>query len=189
MDSIPSARPEGDWRPPELESRLRHPPIEGSGHGLACLLAAAASAVGAGVASWWLIGNLSVHNRPPEDLDYGYRAPTVPHWVVATFGPIAFATVAVVIGTLIVAASRRIVDRRWLLVVGMLVLAGFLFALIGRTASAGTIGANIGGGMAILFVGPVVVALVVSSAISSVRIRASACRTEVLGDVSLPGHA
>jgi uncharacterized membrane protein len=167
------ARPEGEWAPPERLPSAAFPVVDGSGHVAACAFASVAVGVGTAVGSWWLIGNQSVHTRWPEQLDYAYRAPEVPHWVVATLGPIALVIAVVCVGGLVVAVSRRVIDRRWLHVAGLFALTGFLLAGIGRVATAGVIGANIGGGLAIMVL-PAVAGLVVWAAVIALRIVDSA---------------
>ncbi len=127
------------WRPPMAADRLSRPP---GGHVGRCIAGVVACGLSAAVAGWWLIGNLSEHERFPGSLDHDYRAPTVPHWVVRTFGPIAVVLVAVIAVWLIAASVRGLVDRRWVRVAGVLGGAGFLFAAIGRDESAGVVGAT-----------------------------------------------
>jgi len=125
-------------------------------------VAATVAALSSGaVAGWWLIGDQSASLRYHRDLDYAWRAPDVPGWVVDVFGPIALALVVAVFVVLIRAAARGRVDRRWLPVLGSAAFTGVLLAGIARFETAGTIGANIGGGLAIMFGGPMVIALIV----------------------------
>jgi len=161
---VDAALPEGDWVTP-----VSPPVVEGAGHVAACVVASCIVGAGAALGSWWLIGDQSVHTRSPEDLDYAFRAPTVPHWVFVTFGPIGFVAAVASLSWLVIAASRLVIDRRWLQVASLLALAGFLLAVIGRVATAGSIGANIGGGLGILLL-PAVAGLAVRAAFVTLRI-------------------
>ena len=107
-------------------------------------------------AAWWLIGDESVTSRPRDQLDYVWHAPAISGAVTATMGAIALVMVVVGLVGFVAAASRRVIDSRWLLVLAAFVIAGGLLGLIGRVVTAGTIGANIGGALAILFGVPIV---------------------------------
>jgi len=64
------------------------------------------------------------------------------------------------------AARRRVLDSRWWLVVVLVTMAGVGLAAIERMVTAGVVGANIGGGLA-LFVGVPVVALALIAALTT----------------------
>jgi hypothetical protein len=123
-----------------------------------------ASGIGAVVANpfaaWWLIGDQSsITSRPLDQLEQMWQAPAISARVTAIVGAIALAIVAVAIVAWLVAATRPTIDRRWLLVLCAFPAAGGLSALIGRAVTAATVGANIGGGIALLMV-PFVVVLI-----------------------------
>ncbi len=98
----------------------------------------------------------------------------MPSWVVPTFGVVAVALLALILGALVAGVARRSVDRRWLRVAFGSAFAGFLFAGIGRVESAGVIGANIGGGLAVIFGFPLVIAIVAACVRDVARIFRSA---------------
>ena len=162
--------PEWIWFPPETPRRSRSV-VVGSGHVRACIAAGATALVGTAVASWWLIGDQSVHMRPPDRLDYATRAPDVPDWVTLTAGVVGVVVVAAVFVVLIVGARRQTLDARWLRVFGLLAFAGFLVAAVGRTETAGVVGANIGGGIAMMFGVPVVGVAIVLAILDAFAIR------------------
>ena len=117
------------------------------------------------IAAWWLIGDQTFTGGRREHLDYMYSAPSISGRTTATAGVIALVAVAAAIAGLSVAARRHLVDPRGLGVVALLMLAGVLLAGVGRIVTAGVVGANIGGGLAIFFGAPTVVALMVCAAL------------------------
>jgi hypothetical protein len=111
--------------------------------------------------AWWLIGDQSETNlRPRDELDYVSRAPAISGRVTAIVGAIALVIVVVGVVVHFIAAKRGLLDLRWLAVLATFLIAGFLLAAIGRAVTAGVVGANIGGGMAIVFGLPVVALLI-----------------------------
>jgi hypothetical protein len=127
--------------------------------------------VAAPLVAWWLIGPLREGNLPADDLDYIVRAPEVPGWLVSTIG---FVSLFVAPAAILNLARRenRVRNRLWLRVVVPLVIAGVLLAGSGRLITAGSHGANIGGGFAELVGLPVVVILVgiaIGRAVHAVR--------------------
>jgi len=109
------------------------------------------------LAAWWLIGDQSETSlRPRDQLDYIWQAPDISQTLTTIVGAIALATVAIGVVGYVVAAKRRLIDTRWLLVLAASLIAGALLAAIGRIVTAGSVGANIGGGIAFLFGLPVV---------------------------------
>ena len=123
------------------------------------------------IAAWWLIGDQTFTGGRRDNLDYMYRAPSISGRTTATAGVIALVAATAAIAGLSLAARRRRVDPRWLGVVALLMLAGVLLAGVGRIATAGVVGANIGGGLAMFFGAPTVVALVVCAALGARWIR------------------
>jgi hypothetical protein len=117
------------------------------------------------------VSEVSLQGRYP--LDYVARAPEISGWIVALLGVIALVAIAMSAGFLLYSARRGELDRRWLFAVGCLVVAGVLLAGMGRVVTAGTHGANIGAGLAIMFGGPAVIALVGTAFLRGYRIRRS----------------
>ena len=109
------------------------------------------------LAAWWLIGDQSETSlRLRDQLDYIWQAPDVSQTLTSIVGAVALATVAIGVVGYVVAAKRRLIDTRWLLVLAASLIAGALLAAIGRILTAGSVGANIGGGIALLFGLPIV---------------------------------
>lgn len=154
-------------------SRDRGRLLHGSGIATAALIVAIATFP---VAAWYLIGDLT---RVPPDLQPSYlvRPPAVPATVVHIAGIVA--TVLAAGGILVVLDSdRRHVDgrarRRTLMF--LLLAAGLIAAYAGRVITAGTIGANIGGGLATMFFLPIAGVLVLIAIVYLVRTRRSEWR-------------
>ena len=163
-----TAAPGWAWHAPETPRRSRAV-VVGSEHVRACIAAVVVALVGTAVASWWLIGDASVHTG--HELDYAMRAPDVPDWVTATVGAVGVIAVTTVLVALIIGARRKAVDARWLRACGLLAFAGFVVALVGRTETAGVVGANIGGGLAMMFGVPVFGVSIVFAIMDVVAIR------------------
>ena len=116
------------------------------------------------VATWSLVGDLS---EPVADPDYLIRPVDLPRGleilllaasVAATLGATAY---------LVYQRRTRRMDRKWVPPIVLLAVAGVVVGSGWRVLTAGVIGANIGGGMVILFGGPFVLALVVAAAWSA----------------------
>jgi hypothetical protein len=166
MDGAAGAGPGGEWRLPSgapvWQPPVRPPrPPANPAHRVACAWGAVVAFVSTVPASWWLIGDQSVRTRPPGELDYTWRAPVAPHWLATALGAVASILVVAIAGSFVGPARRGAIDRTWLGVLALALGAGFLLAGIARVDSAGTIGANIGGGMAIMFGLPLDAALIV----------------------------
>jgi hypothetical protein len=120
-----------------------------------------------GLASWWLVGDRSVVHQEPDDLDYLYRVPELPGWATAIAGlggvALALATGRPLLGA---RATRR--------PAAVLLVAGVTYGFMARVVTAGVIGANIGGGMALLFGLPLVTALALGALLSLTRASPSA---------------
>lgn len=114
--------------------------------------AVAALVPAAAVAGWALLGDLSSEGFPVSALDYAHRAPELDPWqsVLIGVGVGALGVWAVVVGL-------RHQLRREALVPSVLV--GLLLAGVGRVATAGVIGANIGYGLALALLVPAAVIL------------------------------
>jgi uncharacterized membrane protein YfcA len=113
------------------------------------------------VVTWWAVGDLSEDVTDPDYLFH--PLPLGPGAELA----IGLAATVVALGAVVVlavAARRRQVDRRWLAVLGPLLAAGALCGFGWRILTAGVGGANIGGGMVLLFGPWIVLGLVAGAA-------------------------
>ena len=120
------------------------------------------------VAAWGLIGQLD-EPGPRSELSYIIEPPGIAAGVETTLGVVCL-VLAVVSGAVLVHASRRgTFERRWWPVLLPLVAAGLITGAAGRVVTAGSMGANIGGGMAILVGGPVVAGLLVAALVVWIR--------------------
>jgi len=95
------------------------------------------------------------------------RAPHISGRITTVSGTVALIATIGGAAALILAVHRRTVDARWLAVVGALMGAGGALGAIVRVVTAGVVGANIGGGLAIIFGGGFTAVLVVGAAIGS----------------------
>jgi len=116
-------------------------------------------ALAAPFAAWWLIGDMSFRGRAADQLDYIARAPDIPSWTTTAIGAVALTSGAASVAALFLLTRRGLVDRAWIPVAAMFMGAGVALAGVGRLVTAGSVGANIGGGMAIMFGLPCVVLL------------------------------
>jgi hypothetical protein len=136
---------------------------------LGCGLVAVVSAP---AATWWLVGDLSAEGFTDDELDYMFRAPGWAERLAAPMGAAAlFALLCAGAVLARVAATKRL-QRDWLVVVSLLVLAGVIAAGIARLATAGVIGANIGGSLSIMFGAPAVAGILIWSGVMSFAILA-----------------
>jgi hypothetical protein len=141
-----------------------------SSRGRGLLAAAVGCLLATPVAVWWRVGDQSPTVPPGTALDYVIRPPVIDPWVERVIG---IAAVLVVGGTvfLLVRGSRRgRFDRRWWAALLPALAAGIVAGLGGRVVTAGTIGANIGGGLVIIVGGPLVALLLLWSAGWSARL-------------------
>ena len=123
-----------------------------------------AAGIAAALGAWYLIGERSSPGADPADGRILVPPPVPP----------AVEHVAGVAAVLLLVAFLVLAIRRRRLVTGtsataLLVVAGVLLGAIGRIASAATIGANIGGGIAVLFGLPLVGVLVLAAVVVLVR--------------------
>jgi hypothetical protein len=119
------------------------------------------------VASWWLIGDVSVAHQEPDDLDYLFRAPEIPGWITATAG---LAGVALALATGRPLLGARTTRRP----AAVLLVAAVTYGFMARVVTAGVIGANIGGGMVLLFGLPLVTAVTLGALLALTRSSPSA---------------
>src|SRR5262245_52600903 len=103
-------------------------------------LAAAAVVLGAPVATWWAVGDLSETTRDP---DYLMRPLDLPPGVEATLVVAALAFVVVGVAVLFRLVRTKQLDRRWLNPIALLATAGALTGFGWRVLTAGVVGANI----------------------------------------------
>ena len=138
-----------------MEERTRH------------VAAAAALVAAIPVATWTLVGDLSSGGFDEAELDYVVRAPDIPSPVELVAGAVAVTVVLASAWILALAVYRGHLRRPWLATVVPLCVAGVVLGFVGRAVTAGGIGANIGGGLAILFGVPFVAVLVIAAAVNA----------------------
>ncbi len=97
--------------------------------------------------------------HPPSWSERDVRAVGVAAAIVALAG----------LGVLVRAARRRELPRVVAVIDGLLVVAGLVVALGSRVLTAGVTGANIGGGMVLMFGPPLVAGLLVAATVTAVR--------------------
>lgn len=115
-------------------------------------LAAVLALPAALLATVWLVGDLSYTGPVEGGLDVAFRPIGLPGGVVAGLGIGGLAVLALTARS---ALRLRGTRAGWLL----LATAGTLLGLTYRTATAGGIGANIGAGLALMFLVPLAVVL------------------------------
>lgn len=118
--------------------------------------AAVALVAAAPLAAFWIIGDQSI-DRDPAELDHMWRL-DLSTGLVTGCGVVA-AAIFVAAGVYLLAACRPFRERPARLV-GSWAIAGGLVAGIVRAATAGVVGANIGGALAVMFGFPIVAAVV-----------------------------
>lgn len=104
------------------------------------------------VLAWLVLGDQSSDGFAPSELDFIARAPQIPlavQWCAGVGGT------AVALAALLVlhCAGRAVAPERrrlWWLLLGPFLAAGVFAAMLGRTMTAGGIGANIGYGLMML---------------------------------------
>jgi hypothetical protein len=109
------------------------------------------------VVAWWLIGDQSTTS--PENADYVLRPPF--HFsskATRALGVGALVVSVAAAASLIGASASHSFDPSWWSVIGPLLL-GILLALGWRVFTAGVVGANIGAGLFVFLVRPVILAL------------------------------
>lgn len=129
------------------------------------------------VATWWLVGenpgaNLGMEPAEyPQYYDYVVHPPAIDPTVARYVGRGATAIALAAAVGLVVALGTRRLDRRWLLSIGPVIVAGALVGIAERVITSAAVGANIGAGMAILFGTPTVVGLLIWSLVWTVYVR------------------
>ena len=125
------------------------------------------------VAVWWLVGDLSTETADP---DHFLRPVDVGDTAEAVVGVAAVVLVTASVVAMVVAGRRGRVDRRWWRVLVELVLAGGLCGVGSRVLTAGVIGANIGAGFVMVFIAPIVAALLSWALLDWLSLRESRAR-------------
>jgi hypothetical protein len=111
------------------------------------------------VVTWWLVGDQSTTS--PDNADYVLRPPfRLSNRARRALGIGALVVTLAAAASLIGASASHSFDPSWWSVVGPLLLLGILLGLGWRVITAGVIGANIGAGLFVFFIGPVILALV-----------------------------
>lgn len=110
------------------------------------------------VVTWWLIGDQSTTSA--ENADYVVQPSfRLSNKTTRALGIGALVVSVAAAAWLIGASASHSFDLIWWSIVGPLLLLGILLALGWRVFTAGVVGANIGAGLFVFFVGPVVLAL------------------------------
>ena len=106
------------------------------------------------ILSWWLIGDLTVTD--PRTADYLFRPPALS--AATERSMVIGAAIALVLALIgLVLAWRKLGPApEWILVIGLWLAAGAAAGGLERVVTVGVVGANIGGGLA-LMVSPVAV--------------------------------
>ncbi|MEU6715087.1 hypothetical protein ABZ897_26790 [Nonomuraea sp. NPDC046802] len=123
------------------------------------LTAAIACVVATPVAVWWLVGDLSAPVPAGAPLDYTLRPPALPAWAEWVIGIVAVLVTGVSLVLLVRASRRSRFDPRWWAALVPALTAGALAGLGWRVVTAGTIGPNIGAGLALMLGVPFVALL------------------------------
>jgi hypothetical protein len=116
------------------------------------VMAVSGLTVATAVATWCLIGPLR-EPGPPERLDHIVRSPEVDRWIEVLVGVVAVGA-ALALGWATYrsrTSDRRVAVPLFVGVTGLAVTTGLVIGGGGRLLTAGGSGANIGGGMAMLF--------------------------------------
>jgi hypothetical protein len=132
------------------------------------ILAAGLLVVSASTASGWLVGDLSEHARPVPP-DYMLRPIAIAPAMAWAIGIASVTLTAICLATLYAASPAG--RSQWLGVAGAVLLASVIIGGGYRVITAGVGGANIGGGLAVIFGGPLVVGLLSAAFVSGYRLR------------------
>lgn len=125
------------------------------------------------VVTWWLIGDQSSAPDPPLEFTYIVRAPDLPHVLDFVVVAVAVAVLTGALALLVLETARGELAPRWWGPILASMATGAFLAACGRAVTAGTVDANIGGGLAV--VGAVVLGLPLSA--WSARMTARAWRS------------
>jgi hypothetical protein len=103
--------------------------------------------------------------------DYVLTAAHVAAWLATLIGAVGLASAVAGALTLLRSIAARRINPRWIAVAVPVIAVGVLVAYSERVITAGSTGANIGAGFCIVFVLPLVLALVASASVRAVRLR------------------
>lgn len=131
------------------------------------------------VVTWWVVGPQDEHvpGRNPDDYDRLFEPVRLGAQAELTVGLIATALAVAALARLVTASMHGRFDPRWwFTIIGFAAIgAGIGFGY--RIVTAGVIGANIGGGIMILFGTPMILATFTASTTWAIRIARSSRRT------------
>ena len=120
------------------------------------------------VVVWWLVADQST--VPPRGADYAFRPLLIDPSAERAVGIGSVLLFVVALSMLVWADHRHPFGRRWWVVLGLVLSAGFIIGSGWRVMTAGVIGANIGAGLVVMFGGPVVVVLLIGALALAVRL-------------------
>jgi hypothetical protein len=127
------------------------------------------------VATWWLIGDQSTVPAGAEP-DYAIRPWNISPAAAGTAGITSLLLATAMTVLIARATALRKLDRRWWAVLIPLLVAGILAGAGWRVMTAGGIGANIGAGLYVMFVGPIFAGLVAWAVAATVYLVAHPAR-------------
>lgn len=116
-------------------------------HGLAAI---AVAILLSPISAWWLVGDFSMA-EPASQPDYMFQPLDLAKTEELVLGTAAMAATVVAAALVVGAVRRRLVTVAELLVALPLLIAGAFCGFAWRVMTAAVIGANIGGGMILLF--------------------------------------
>jgi hypothetical protein len=139
-------------------------------------LAVTALLVSVPVVAWWLPGDLTSEKSKALAAD----GEVLDHMVdPLPLGSTAELVIGIVAGLVLIAAAvvliratmARQIDPRWWIVLGPLCAAGAVVGFGWRMITAGGIGANVGGGLTLLFGLPIVAVLLIVAGVNALALR------------------
>ena len=139
--------------------------------------------VSAPVVSWWLPGDLTGEKSKAlaadgEVLDHMVDPLPLGSTAELVIGVLACLVAIASAAVLIRATMARRIDPRWWTVLGPLVAAGAVIGFGWRMITAGGIGANVGGGLTLLFGLPIVAVLLIVAGVNALALRRRRARQE-----------
>lgn len=111
-------------------------------------------------AGWWLVGDLS-EAGDPRTLHYMLEPPRLNQTLAASIGVVALIASILTLSAIWYVVSTRQADQRWLRLAVLLSVAGLILSVGLRILTAGVHGANIGGGLVIMFGLPLLIVVLV----------------------------
>lgn len=142
--------------------------MSGTPHARHLLLVAVALVLATPVATWFG-GDFIFSLESIEDPDHMIRPPHIDPVLQVGIGATAVVVAVASCAVLFIWSDRY--DRRWWTVLGPLVAAGTVCGGGWAMITAPVIGANIGGGLAVMFGTPALLVLVVVAGVNSIRLR------------------